>query len=234
MKERNMRKFFAVLAALAIGVGAASAHTVQTWIDIPSAGNFKVWGSTSDGDNLGLGSFDIALSGGFNANQPVNTSPAGYWGGIGIGPAAGFVMFRSGVGTVPFSPLSSAQDTTGAVGAAVIYGVGNSIVNFGSGVFWSFKIPASGIAGQTRTQNVQAGFSYQVELGTGTYTGTQPTIIPFPDTSFTVLISGQTTPVFPNSTQILPTVPEPATLILLALGALALIRRRPYPPAGMK
>ena len=206
MKERNMRKLFAVLAALAIGVGAASAHTVQTWIDIPSAGNFKVWGSTSDGDNLGLGSFDIALTGGVNANQPVNTSPAGYWGGIGIGPAAGFVMFRSGVGTVPFSPLSSAQDTTGAVGAAVIYGVGNSIVNFGSGVFWSFKIPASGIAGQTRTQNVRSGFSYMVELGSGTYTGTEPAIYG-KDTSFTILVTVGGAPAFPDHTDVLPRWP---------------------------
>ena len=217
-----MTKMLALLAVLML-VGASYATVVETWIQDEGAGNFKVWASTSDGDNLGLASFDIAFLGGsINASQPVNTSPVSMWAPLPTwAPAGGFALFRSGIGTIPFQPLSAAQDTAGAAGLQVYYGIGNSIVNFSTANGF-FRIPASGIAGQARDQYPKAGFTYMVELGDGTYTGTCPTIGPA-GTSFTILLTVGGNPGYPDTVRI---IPEPATLGLLALGSLLLLRRR--------
>ena len=217
-----MRKMLALLAVLTL-VSAASAHVVDYWLEDEGAGNFKVWASTSDGDNEGLASFDVYFTGtSIDASQPVNTGPAAYYAPNYVAGQGGFIVFRSGTGAVPFTPLSAAQDTPGT--GEVWKGVGNSIVDFStSGA--TYRYPASGISGQTRTHHVKSGFSYQVELGDGTYTGTCPGLDPN-QTDFTVLISGETNPVYPTTKNALSTIPEPATLGLLALGGLLLLRRR--------
>ena len=200
-----MRKLLTLLMVFALA-GAAGATTVETWVEA-GGGVYQVKARLAHGslaDNAGLALCRVTLTD--EGLGLTNTLPQAK---VMTNKAGGFVLFMSGEGTNPANPLGGSQDTIGTgSGAAVVYRLGLSSVDLAAVVPGSDNwVP-------------QQVIPRSVVLGQGTYSGTPPAIV---DANFTVLNTSFDGDTFMADYTI---IPEPATLGLLALGALALIRRR--------
>ena len=199
-----MRKLLTLLMVFALA-GAASAATVEMWVE--GSGPYDVVARLEKGslsDNAGLALLNVTLSG---AGTITNQLPMIQ---VGTFPAAGFTMFRSGTGTNPANPVGAAQNSIGdpGIGTLNVYGLGLGTVDMATVVGGATYTPSQVIEREMVVASCTA----------------LPTITDVTAVVYTVL----DVPEGPADTYLADyvIVPEPATLGLLALGGLALIRRR--------
>ena len=130
---------------------------------------------------------------------------------VGATKAGAFTLVRSGEGSNPSNPLGAGQDTINFAGHTVIYGLGLGAVD----------MAAQMTVGPTYTYSPSQVIPHSMVIGGGTYSTGTPTIV---GANFNVL----TNPSPDEDTYVadVDIIPEPATLGLLLMGGLALLRRR--------
>jgi len=206
-----MKKVLTVLMVLAMA-GLAGAATVEVWVEGGGGGGgggayvvkARLAGASAS-DNGGISYAWVELS---NVDTATCSLPQVLW-GTGPGKAGGFVLLRSGEGSNPSLPIGGAQDSVGMVGGVCIYGLGIGDVDMAK------QMPPG-----SYTYDPGQIIPRSMVVGGGTYTGAPPEIT---GAGFNVFAGIGDPDTFIPSVVI---IPEPVTLSLLALGALALIRRR--------
>ena len=219
------------VAALAAGVLAAAvtadAATVQYWIqDDAATQQYELLACVSQADNAGLAIYYVKLD--TDPASVVNLGPAAW---LGTTPVNGFVLFRSGTGTLPANPVGAAQDNIKATLADVVFGVGQGIVDIydaGANVYDGYPDPPHviGVNHKSNTWGIAfqpaALHDYAVVLAQGTYTDVCPGI----SWGEAVVFTGNNKETMSAQVSPLPTTPEPATLCLLGAGLAGLVARR--------
>jgi hypothetical protein len=213
-----MKKLLVLTMVLAI-CGVANAATVTYWVEVPSAGNYEVKCSVSTSDNYGLSLYYVDLEG---VDTVVNDGPlVQYWATLpppgGWANYIGFVLFRSGTGTIPPEPLGGSQDNVSSPRTTVqIRGVGQNAIDMATDY-----PPPLGYTFQYTPSDGQV--AADALLGHGTFSGDTPTINAA--SSEAVVFSEASGDDVEYATVVVP-APEPATVGLMALGLFALLRRR--------
>ena len=197
-----MRKLLTVLMVCAIA-SVASAATVQLWVE-QGGGTYAVKArvkADANWDNQdGIALLNVTLA---NAATINNQLPVAQVGTINT---AAMAMFRS---LADVNPVGAAQDTIQSLGAsspAVVYRLGMDTVDM-TGLGTSY-VPGAVIPREMLVA-----------------TGTDASVVSITDATATVLTSIED-PTLDTYMADVEIIPEPATLGLLAMGALALIRRR--------
>ncbi len=228
MQSLNTFRAAAMAATMLVGIAAntADAATVTYKLVVNDNGTgavtpnaFAVYASDSLGDNFGLASFGVDLSG---TSTVSNQSPRqNYTDGESV-ITAGFTLLRSS-NTNNSDPAGS-QDTITPQNAVIVYGFGQTSGNLSTLTPSGF----SNTAPATRVSYTGA----PLLLATGTYA--DASLLGFTPSSVTTFANvfntsnGTTTVAASVATQVVTNVvvPEPTTLGLLAAGSVGLLARR--------
>ena len=198
-----MRIFAAALVMLALTGVAAAVPTVDYTLTYDGAGNYDITAVASAGDNAGIAYVGLEVLGVDTLDNHCTFGLNGSYVNMG------FVALHDSVPIAGGYSLQAGQDIM--TPASVLYGIGQT----------AGAIP--GWPGVGASEQVVWGQPYLV--GSGTYTvgneasigsGTLMSNV-FADDSGTAVIGSDVT---------FTVVPEPATFVLLAMGGLALIRRK--------
>lgn len=198
---RFLRPLLLLLAVCTIAP-KAYAGTVTYTLSL-GPGTFDLFASVSTGDNAGLATFGVPLSGGITSLD--NVSPFGQFavGGLGSGPI-GFSEFRSpDSGTSVFG----AQLTIPSPTPYLVYGFGQTAgdLSLDKSIFGDSE---------------QLQYDAPLLLATGTWDGTEPSFdLQSLDLVANVFVNdqGAQTMAAQVLTSVIP-VPEPSTLVLLGVG----------------
>ena len=198
-------KRVSLLLVLLMAVPALAATQVDIEIVLDGSGNFELWADSTIGDaNGGIAGFNLVLDSyvSFELRMPegVNSSY------VGIGFTTGNNIDFVGNGPVAYSPdpIFAGQNTTSP--ASVIYDVGAMpmTINWANGTSTFFDAP--------------------ILMGTGVGS---PTVAGCNNlVSAMNLFQAAGNPNNPPPADVVNFTPEPATLALLGLGGLAILRRR--------
>ncbi|MGD9645601.1 MAG: PEP-CTERM sorting domain-containing protein [Pirellulales bacterium] len=213
------RKFFAGLIVTLLAGSSAQAATVTYQLVLQAGNTFSLFADVSTGDNGGLVSFGVPLTGNITAID--NKAPFGQFGNGPAGSGAiGFADFRSADGT-PGGPttLAGSQVTVPTPTPLIVYGFGQTAGNLSS-------IASFGIFGNQE----QLVYGAPLLLATGSYTGAAPGFNTSSlDLYANVFTNTQATSAFGAQvlTEVVP-IPEPSTFVLAAIGlaGLLVVRRR--------
>jgi len=215
-----MKKLLVV--GLLLGLAAsANAATVTFTVDLSVAGQYEVR-ATCDGA-YGLALYNFTLTG---ATTIENMGPAAYFQSYSTktktysyAPRAGFTLFRSGMGTIPANPVGGSQDTISGNPADKFLYVGQVADDLS---LWTpYTTGAS-------NWYIPSGGAYDADvlLAQGTRTGDVTlSAVPTDQTVFSHDNYEDMVNEYAEAVEIVY-VPEPATIGLLALGLLALLRRK--------
>ena len=213
-------KMLTVTMVLSLLAGVAGAGTMEFWVQGDGT-NFYTIVSLDPSDNGGLAIFT------FNLNKTVptitNVSPKN-------NALAGFIEFRSAKNT---QPIEAGQDTAiSKTGSTLIYGVGQKVCDFTSvgGGNWKGHPSPPEEVGITLGQDgwikpAGASYDYACVIATGTYTGAGPTMVTGSNSWALFDNTTSNSCSVPTATN-LGFVPEPTTIGLIVMGALALLRRK--------
>lgn len=219
--------FMAALAGMGLIVSSASAATVHYTLDLqgPGLGNFALYADVSLGDNAGLAVFGVPLTG--TVLTLDNASPQ-----VTFAQKAGPPAFN---GTVGFTNIRSAdvggldptvvgaQDTVNAAAPNnLVYGYGQTADSFAGQGF----VPVFGEEGSPWAAHLLlATGTYDPVLGTlGFNTGSTDLVA-----NVLAQEGSAAAPSADVTTQVIPFIPEPATVTLLGLAAIGIfgfLRRR--------
>ena len=196
-----MRTLIAALLIFALA-SVSSAAAVHYTLTYDAAGNYDITALASLGDNAGIGSIFLEVA---DVTAMANETPKGYDVVLGAMVAFGLVddVTASGTGF----KLTAAQDIMNM--PAVYYGMGQS-----AGAFPATVVGARG---------TPWGVPLLVATGTYNVSGPLPSFLQAQANCWT---DDSGSPDAPAATVTTEVVPEPATLVLLGLGAVAMIRRR--------
>jgi len=216
-----LKNLFASLIAVAMVAGSsAQAATITYQLVIQPGNTFSLYASDSLGDNGGLATFGVPLSG--NITTINNTAPFGQFGASPGGSGEiGFSQFRSADGN-PAGPttVTGGQLTVPTPTPLIIHGFGQTAGNLAT-------TASFGIFGLQE----QTVYGSPLLLATGSYTGATPGFNTSSlDLIANVFTDAQATSTFAAQvlTQVVP-IPEPSTFVLAGLGLagiLAVRRRR--------
>ena len=209
----------ALVVVVALAASSTQAATITYQLVIQPGNTFSLFASDSLGDNGGLATFGVPLTGNITAIN--NTAPFGQFGaGPGGSGEIGFSQFRSADGA-PGGPttLTGAQLTVPTPTPLIIHGFGQTAGNLAT-------TASFGIFGLQE----QTVYGAPLLLATGSYTGATPGFNTSSlDLIANVFTSSQATSTFAAQvlTQVVP-IPEPSTFVLAGLGLLGLmtVRRR--------
>ena len=215
-------KMLTVTVVLSLLAGVAAAGTVEYWVQ-GDGSNFYVIVSVSPSDNAGLAIYEFDLT--ETIDSTLNKAPKN-------DEDVGFILFRSAKNA---TPLAAGQDVVPAsTTSQLLYGVGqkvNDYSSYGGSVWKGHPNPPSEV-GITLGEDgwikpAGASYTYAIVLHTGTYSGASPEIDDNATIAWSLFdntTSGDTSD--PTTKTNLGFVPEPATIALIVMGALALLRRK--------
>ena len=194
-----MKRVSLLAVVLLLATPALAVPIVEINVVLDGAGNFALWADATKGDaNGGIAGFNLTLDSYVSAN---NQSPKYLDGGVGafVGFTQGANTF-SGAAAPPLNDIFDGQNTSNT--ATVLYDVGilpggTGAEMFPRGTPWAAPVLlAEGVGTPDYTQCV-GGVNVFTAVGANTVLAAQ-----------------------------VNWVPEPATLALLGLGGLAILRRR--------
>jgi len=193
--------YLVVVSALLIGVSAVRAASVDLWLTYLSDGTFTL--TASDAGNGGIAGFNIEL---VNITSADNMAPRMEFSSA---PTTGFTI---GLGDLTGDgALFAGQNTSSQNSAVLFYGVGSG---------------AGGSAATSPFVGVNTPWDDPVLLANGTWDtgGASPAFGTSTNVNlFDVANQFTTTAASPVNLHV---VPEPASLALLSLGGLVMLRRR--------
>jgi hypothetical protein len=226
IKEKSMRRLVAI-ATLALFASGAGAAEVTLSLE-PAGGNtFDLYMEvTNTSGSYGISSFSVFITGGSFTS---NLSPYPYFYQATppfTGEYAGYEVLRQETA----ANVAGAQDKIGAnsTNIALMFGVGQSTVNWSQHANYDPDMP-SGFSVYHEQNGITTSPS-KVKIGTGTEASPawfDMAKLTSGDMYVTVFTTGSAQgTATPTTNADLVFVPEPVTVSLLALGGLALIRRR--------
>lgn len=168
-------------------------------------GTFDLYASASPGDNAGISFFNVDLVGILTATHQ---SPRAL--DLGTGTVRGFTVGRGDL--AGDGPLFAGQDTSSGTTASLIFGIGQTAGSFtllplGTDVGVPWAVPVLLASGTYSTNPASPDFGQEVVANV-----------------FTAVDDVDAAAA--DVTTLVTRIPEPVTLSILALGGLALLKRR--------
>jgi len=208
------------LVAMLASVSNAASIAYKLFQDADGPGTFRLTAQASNGDNSGLASFGVVLTGITTAK---NMSP--FTTDLNTFSQVGFNLLRSSDAASSLGTITGSQDTINA-GSHILYGLGQT-----AGTWAGNGILPGGPAGSTRPDTT--GWGTPLLIATGTYPigGTPGFNTQSPDFATNTFLNSTGTGVSAASAtaQVIPAVPEPATIAMAGLALVGMVgasRRR--------
>lgn len=212
------------LCLLACGLtasAASAAGTLTYTLDLSTPGSFSLFAQVSDGDNLGIASYQVNLVGDILTQD--HLSPNGNvfdFPSFSPRGGVGFTLFRSADNVL--GTYEASQDTVSPTDHIVI-GFGQQAGTLESSVQSDGDAEVETIFG-----GEQAAYGDPLLIATGTYSGSLAFGSPLGGNLFnngSTVNDASASPASQINTVVIP-IPEPGSLALLGLGGLALMARR--------
>lgn len=200
----------AAVAAFGLVTSAASAATVDFELIYDPAGTFEVIASASAGDNAGISGYNFELEG---VDDFTHAVPRG------VDNTAGFPMGFT-VGNNDSTLTGPSLTGTDSVFA----GQNTSSSDAPDNLLYEIGQTAGSAAAESMAFPVVSTWGAPIQIGTGNFTGDVPTFGSASANVFDALNQVGTSSAEVNTT--VSEVPEPASVGLVSLGALALLGRR--------